>query len=50
MYDRDNKVPSIRSCMSEAKIGIKDIASRNNHAIKFELNFKTNKSGNAYQE
>ena len=33
--------------MSEAKIGSKDLAAIIVHTIKFELNFKTNKAGNA---
>ena len=50
MCDRDVKVPSIRSYMSEAKIGSKDLAGCLTHIINFELIFKTKKSGSARQE
>ena len=49
MSDRDRKVPSIRFCMSEAKIGSTDLATRITHTIDFEFNFKTSKYGNAHQ-
>ena len=49
MNEIDGKAPTIRSFMSVAKIGSKKLAARIVNIIKYELEFKLDKSGHQRQ-